>query len=99
MSELPILHFVTQAVWEAWLDENHDTSTGLWLKIAKKASDVTSVSYAEALDVGLCYGWIDGQKNKLDDDFWLQRFTPRRKIANGRESIGTKPLNCLKKAR
>lgn len=81
MSELPKFHFDSQAAWEAWLDENHDSATGLWLKIAKKASDVTSVSYAEALDVGLCYGWIDGQRKKLDDDFYLQRYTPRRKTS------------------
>ena len=76
--ELPILPFVSRDAWAAWLDEHHATSGGLWLKIAKRDSGIESVSYPEALDVALCYGWIDGQKGKFDDDHWLQRFTPRR---------------------
>lgn len=76
--DLPILPFDSRRSWEAWLEENHATSNGLWLKIAKKGAGLETVSYAEALDVALCYGWIDGQKGKLDDDYWLQRFTPRR---------------------
>jgi uncharacterized protein YdeI (YjbR/CyaY-like superfamily) len=64
--------------WEAWLAEQPATSAGLWLKIAKKESGIPTVSYAEALEVALCHGWIDGQKDKLDADHWLQRFTPRR---------------------
>jgi uncharacterized protein YdeI (YjbR/CyaY-like superfamily) len=65
--------------FEAWLDENHASSDGIWLKIAKKESGLRSVSYPEALDVALCFGWIDGQKDKFDERHWLQRFTPRRK--------------------
>jgi uncharacterized protein YdeI (YjbR/CyaY-like superfamily) len=61
----------------AWLDEHHRKSSGIWLKIAKKGSGEKSVSYAEAIDVAICYGWIDGQKRALDDDHWLQRFTVR----------------------
>jgi uncharacterized protein YdeI (YjbR/CyaY-like superfamily) len=76
--DLPIVSFPTQAAWAEWLEKNHVTSQGVWVKIAKKTTGVRSVSYAEALDAALCYGWIDGQKAKLDDDFWLQRFTPRR---------------------
>ena len=76
--DLPILPFASRVSWEAWLAENHETSNGLWLKIAKKGSGVGTVSYTEALDAALCYGWIDGQKGKFDDDHWLQRFTPRR---------------------
>jgi len=75
--DLPVLAFASRAAWEAWLAERHASSSGLWLKIAKKGSGIDSVSYAEALDAALCYGWIDGQKDKLDDDHWLQRFTPR----------------------
>lgn len=75
---LPEAGFDTAAAWESWLAEQHNGSCGVWLKIAKKGSGVTSVSYAEALDVALCYGWIDGQKGSLDDDYWLQRFTPRK---------------------
>lgn len=74
---LPILSFASQGDWETWLDEHHRTSKGLWLKIAKKDSGIDSVNYAEALDVALCHGWIDGQKGSFDDTFWLQKFTPR----------------------
>jgi uncharacterized protein YdeI (YjbR/CyaY-like superfamily) len=76
-TELPIEHFVDAAAWERWL-ERHPGSTGVWLKIAKKDSGVASVSYAEALDVALCHGWIDGQKKGFDAQCFLQRFTPRR---------------------
>ena len=76
-TELPIEHFVDAAAWERWL-ERHADATGLWLKIAKKESGIASVSYAEALDVALCHGWIDGQKKGFDTQFFLQRFTPRR---------------------
>jgi uncharacterized protein YdeI (YjbR/CyaY-like superfamily) len=74
---LPILPFASQRDWETWLDEHHQTSKGLWLKIAKKDSGIDSVDYAEALDAALCHGWIDGQKGAYDDIFWLQKFTPR----------------------
>jgi len=74
----PVISFESRDAWAAWLAEHHAASPGLWLKFAKKASGITTVSYSEALDVALCYGWIDGQKDKLDGDFWLQRFTPRQ---------------------
>lgn len=77
-SELPILPFASRGAWEAWLEENHAASKGLWIKIAKKASGIESVSYVEAVEAALCYGWIDGQANKFDEDYYLQRFTPRR---------------------
>jgi uncharacterized protein YdeI (YjbR/CyaY-like superfamily) len=76
--ELPVLGPGSAAEWDAWLSEHHADSAGLWLKIPKKGSDVPGVSYPDALGVALCHGWIDGQKGRLDDDFWLQRFTPRR---------------------
>jgi uncharacterized protein YdeI (YjbR/CyaY-like superfamily) len=76
--DLPILPFESRDAWEAWLAEHHAASAGIWLKIAKKGSGIATVSYSEALDTALCYGWIDGQKDKLDGDHWLQRFTPRR---------------------
>lgn len=75
--ELPVLAFASAEDWRAWLDEHHDTSPGLWLRIARKGTGVSSVTYSEALDVALCYGWIDGQKKKYDDTTWVQRFTPR----------------------
>jgi uncharacterized protein YdeI (YjbR/CyaY-like superfamily) len=76
--ELPVIHLASRDAWAAWLGRRHADSAGVWLKIAKKAAGINTVSYAEAVEVALCYGWIDGQKDKLDDDFWLQRFTPRR---------------------
>jgi uncharacterized protein YdeI (YjbR/CyaY-like superfamily) len=75
--ELPILPFAAPAALEAWL-EKHESSSGVWLKIAKKGSGVRSVSYAEALEVALCFGWIDSQKRGFDEKHFLQRFTPRR---------------------
>ncbi len=74
----PTLAFESQQHWEDWLKENHDRSQGIWLKIAKKESGIPTVDYAQALESALCYGWIDGQKDKLDEQYWLQKFTPRR---------------------
>ncbi|HET9186295.1 MAG TPA: YdeI/OmpD-associated family protein [Solirubrobacterales bacterium] len=76
--ELPILRFADAAELEAWLEENHDSAEGVWLKIAKKGAPEASVSYAEALELALCFGWIDSQKRGLDQEHFLQRFTPRR---------------------
>ena len=70
--------FDSQEAWRDWLDKQHSESSGVWVRIAKKGSRHPTVSYAEALDVAICYGWIDGLKRPLDDEFWLQRFTPRR---------------------
>jgi len=77
-AEQPVLFFATPADLEDWLEEPGEASDGIWLKFAKKASGIQSVVYAEALDVALCHGWIDGQVQRLDDDHYLQRFTPRR---------------------
>ncbi|KAM7217621.1 hypothetical protein V8F06_007005 [Rhypophila decipiens] len=71
--------FTDDKAWETWLSANHTSSTGLWLKISKKASGIASVTYDEALNTALCYGWIDGQKKSHDASHFLQRFTPRRK--------------------
>jgi uncharacterized protein YdeI (YjbR/CyaY-like superfamily) len=76
--DLPILLFAMPPDMEAWLEQNGASSPGLWLKIAKKGSGVESVSYAEALELALCFGWIDSQKRGLDERHFLQRFTPRR---------------------
>ena len=75
-AELPILPFKTQRAFGAWLKKNHAQEPGLWLKLGKKGAG-PSVTYAEALEEALCYGWIDGQKKPLDADWWLQKFTPR----------------------
>lgn len=77
-AELPILPFTSQARFADWLAKQHDKSAGLWLKIAKKDTGISTVTYAEALDVALCYGWIDGQKGSYDEKYFLQKFTPRR---------------------
>jgi uncharacterized protein YdeI (YjbR/CyaY-like superfamily) len=74
----PTALFDSQEAWRDWLDKQHSESSGVWVRIAKKGSRHPTVSYAEALDVAICYGWIDGLKRPLDDEFWLQRFTPRR---------------------
>jgi uncharacterized protein YdeI (YjbR/CyaY-like superfamily) len=76
--ELPVKRFPSQAAWEAWLREHHETSGGVWLELAKKNSGVISLSRAEALEVALCYGWIDGQTASVDAQRFRQRFTPRR---------------------
>ena len=76
--ELPVLGFEDSAAWEAWLAGQYAASPGAWLKIPKKGAAGTGISYPDALAVALCYGWIDGQKAGLDDDYWLQRFTPRK---------------------
>jgi uncharacterized protein YdeI (YjbR/CyaY-like superfamily) len=72
-----IKSFRTQAAFEAWLRTHHDSETEVWLKIHKKASGLPTVTYAEALDVALCWGWIDGLKKSYDETSFLQRFTPR----------------------
>ena len=75
--ELPVLLFAGPAELEAWLEEYHE-SAGIWLKIAKKGAPEPSVTYAEALELALCFGWIDSQKRGFDKTHFLQRFTPRR---------------------
>mgnify|MGYP003514700879 CR=1 FL=1 len=75
--DLPVQLFHDDKEWERWLSAHADDK-GLWLKIAKKGSGIASVNYAQALDVALCHGWIDGQKRGFDEQFFLQRFTPRR---------------------
>jgi uncharacterized protein YdeI (YjbR/CyaY-like superfamily) len=76
-TELPILPFESKKKWAAWLAKQHDKSKGVWLKLSKKNSGIPSVTYEEALDVAICYGWIDGQKGSFDEQYWLQKFTPR----------------------
>jgi uncharacterized protein YdeI (YjbR/CyaY-like superfamily) len=76
-AELPILEFPDRVAWEGWLEAEHESSPGVWLKLAKKGSLTVTVTYAEALEEALRYGWIDGQKVAHDESFWLQRFTAR----------------------
>jgi uncharacterized protein YdeI (YjbR/CyaY-like superfamily) len=76
--ELPTLTFASQAKWADWLAKQHDKSSGVWMKLAKKDSGISSVTIVEALDVALCYGWIDGQRDSFDEKYYLQKYTPRR---------------------
>ncbi len=77
MADRDIIECTSADGWAAWLAEHHETAAGAWLRIAKAGTNVPTVTYAEALDEALCHGWIDGQKDRLDDTYWLQRFTPR----------------------
>jgi uncharacterized protein YdeI (YjbR/CyaY-like superfamily) len=87
---LPVVPFASKEAWADWLAANHATSNGVWLKIAKAGAGHPSVSYAEAVDIALCYGWIDGQKGAYDKAWWVQRFTRR-----GARSKWSK-INCGK---
>jgi uncharacterized protein YdeI (YjbR/CyaY-like superfamily) len=75
--ELEILRCDSEHDWHGWLESHHAGSPGVWLKIAKQGSGQNTASYAQALEVAICFGWIDGRKRAFDDVFWLQRFTPR----------------------
>ena len=77
-AEQPVLFFATPVELEAWIDEHGEESDGVWLKFAKKDSGIESVFYAEAVEIALSHGWIDGQAKRFDDHHYLQRFTPRR---------------------
>src|SRR5579885_2223566 len=78
MATIETKSFKTALDFRSWLEKHHDSVEGIWLKIAKKGSKGKTVSYAEALDEALCFGWIDGQRKPWDDEYWLQKFTPRR---------------------
>ncbi len=73
----PVLFFEAQSSWRNWLDEYSSKFDGIWIKLAKKSSKITSISYDEALEEALCYGWVDSQKQAYDKDHYLQKFTPR----------------------
>ncbi len=76
--DLPVRRFASRAAWEKWLGANHERSLGVWIELAKKDSGLDSVSRADALEVALCYGWIDSQSMTVDEKRYRQRFTPRR---------------------
>lgn len=75
---LPRIRFASPAEWEEWLEDNHAVSQGVWIKMAKKDSGIESVRYPEVLEIALCFGWIDGRREALDERYFLQRYTPRR---------------------
>lgn len=91
------LTFRSPSEFRKWLAANHRQSGGIWLRIFKKDSGVPSVTYAEALDEALCFGWIDARKERYDDSSWLQRFT-RRRPKSGWSKINTQHAERLIKA-
>ncbi len=74
---LPVHYFERRNDWASWLKENHESSPGVWLQLAKKGSGLPSVSYDEAIEIALCFGWVDGQKRAHSGQFWLQKFARR----------------------
>lgn len=86
----PVISFATVSDCEAWFAEHHADHRGCWLKIGKMGAAET-VTYAEALEVALCHGWIDGQKRGHDETYWLQRFTPRGPRSKWSQTNGTRP--------
>ena len=98
-AKLTIKTFATAAQWEAWLARQPRTSKGLWLKLAKKASGLRSVSQAEAVVGALCHGWIDGQLQKFDEHHWLIRFTPRGPNSKWSEINRNKALELIAEGR
>ncbi len=89
-----IILCTTPREWEEWLEKNHQDTAAVWIKFYKKATGKKSISYAEALDGALCFGWIDGVVNKFDEESYLQRFTPRTKKSNW-SKINTKHIERL----
>lgn len=92
---LPVLAFRSQLAWDEWLASQPAGAKGLWLKLAKKSSGIASVSKAEAIDAALCHGWIDGQLDSFDDDFWLIRFTPRQSTSKWSEKNRSRALELI----
>jgi uncharacterized protein YdeI (YjbR/CyaY-like superfamily) len=93
--DLPVLAFRSQSAWDEWLASQPAGAKGLWLKLARKTSGIASVSKAEAIDTALCHGWIDGQLDSFDDDFWLIRFTPRQSTSKWSEKNRSRALELI----
>src|SRR5207302_6013150 len=93
--DLPVLAFKSQQAWDAWLASQPARAAGLWLKLAKKSSGIASVSKADAIDTALCHGWIDGQLDSFDDDYWLIRFTPRQSTSKWSEKNRVRALQLV----
>jgi len=75
---IEVIAFPDAAAWESWLSAHHTRAEGVWLKMAKKRSGVASVTDDEVVDIGLCWGWISGQRRSLDATYYLQKYVPRR---------------------
>jgi uncharacterized protein YdeI (YjbR/CyaY-like superfamily) len=97
--DLPVIAFKSQQDWDAWLTSQRTRSKGLWLKLAKKASGIASVSKQEAVDAALCHGWIDGQLDSFDEKYWLIRFTPRQSASKWSEKNRARALQLVEVGR
>lgn len=95
--DLPILEFRSKEKFASWMEAQATTSKGLWLKLAKKASGIKTVSQQDAIETALCHGWIDGQLDKFDEAYWLMRFTPRRPKSKWSEINRTKAVELIAK--
>lgn len=96
---LPILGFAHARSWDAWLDKNEESSSGLWLKLAKKGSGVNSISKAEAIETAIAHGWIDGQLDAYDERFWLVRFTRRGRNSKWSQANRTTAIKLIEQKR
>lgn len=96
---LPIIAYASPRAWEVWLDEYHGDSKGLWIKIAKQRAGIATVTYAQAVECALCYGWIDGQRAAFDEQFFLQRFTPRGRASKWSKVNTAKALQLIEAGR
>ena len=97
--DLPVVAFKSQQAWDSWLTSQPADSNGLWLKLAKKSSGIASVSKPEAIDTALCHGWIDGQLDSFDDNYWLIRFTPRQSASKWSEKNRARALQLVELGR
>lgn len=97
--DLPIVQAADQQAWRQWLEANHDSVSAIWLKFAKKGSPTATVSYRQAIEEALCYGWIDGQARGYDEHFYLQRFTPRRPRSKWSQTNREKATRLLEEGR
>jgi uncharacterized protein YdeI (YjbR/CyaY-like superfamily) len=95
---LPVILFETEKQWNNWLETNGNTG-GVWMRIAKKKSKLVSINYDQALEVALCFGWIDGLKKAFDDDSWIQRFSPRKPASKWSKINRTKAQRLIKEGK
>jgi len=94
-TELPLIELPDRDAWEAWLEQHHETSPGVWLKLAKKGAPRATVTQAEAIELALCFGWIDGQIGRVDESFYRQRFTGRRPRSKWSQINRNKALDLI----
>ena len=89
MDHTDAVFFEDGGAFETWLVTNASTATHVWVRMAKKGTGVTSIDWTTAVDVALCFGWIDGMSRRIDAEWYVQRFTPRRPRASGRQSTAS----------